>query len=237
MRAYRDSVDIVAAILKAAETGASLTSIMLYANLNYLLVKKYLKIAADGGLLKYNGQCYEITQKGESYLKTHNDIQTINAQIQESMKTTAALKITLKQLLSGKEPLIKQEVQSQNEKPILSEVSPDFKRIDYDQFFQELLTLGFKPQNAAEITSWINIVKETKFSALLGKKPAVIKACLAYIGGKTLDGREIFAQRKIAVFYGLYPATVHKFFKRYLMILKRAKPDIFGLQEDFRLKQ
>jgi predicted transcriptional regulator len=227
--AHRDSANIVAAVLKAGETGAGITRLMISANLSYVLAKKYLKIATESGLLQHNRQRYETTEKGKRYLQTHNAIQTANLQIQELVKVVAYEKTMLRQLLSNMDPLIAQEEQSHKQAEItdLNKVPHKFKRIDYEQFLGELQSLGFKSEDAIEIISWINAIAETKISAFFGKKSVTIKACIAYIGGKLLNDQRILSQRDVARFYGLYPSTIQNSFKQYQVILEKAKPEVF----------
>jgi predicted transcriptional regulator len=222
----RDKIDIVAAVLKAAETGAGITHLFVSANLSYALTKKYLKIAIESGLLQPNGQLYEITEKGRRYLQAHGNIQTSNTQIQKLAKTVAYEKTKLRHLLSNKEQSMAPEEQSpeQDETLNLSNIPQTFKRIDYDQFLKELQSLGFKPKDAIEIISWINTIAETKISAFFGKKSVTIKACLTYIGRKLLKGQRILSQRDVARFYGLSPSTIQHSFKEYQEILEKAKP-------------
>jgi predicted transcriptional regulator len=228
---HRDSTNILASVLKAGETGAGITRLMISANLSYELAKKYLKIATESGLLQHNKKHYETTEKGKRYLQTQADIQTANLQIQELAKTVAYKKTMLRQLLSAIEPLMAQDEQSQkqDEIPKLNKDPHAFKRIDYEQFFQELKALGFKSEDAIEIISWINAIAETKFSVFFGKKSVTIKACIAYIGGKFLNDQKI-SQRDVARFYKVYPSTIQRSFKQYQDILEKAKPEIFKLQ-------
>ena len=230
VRTNRDNIDIVAAVLKAAETGAGVTRLMVSANLSHALTKKYLKITIESGLLQRNGQLYEITEKGRRYLQAYGNIQTSNIQIQELVKTAACQKTTLRQMLSNMEPSLAPEEQSpkQNETQALSNIPQTFKRINYDQFLQELQSLGFKPKDAIEIISWINTIAETKISAFFGKKSLTIKACLTYIGRKLLKGQRSLSQRDVARFYGVYPSTIQQSFKEYQEILEKAKPEVLN---------
>jgi len=81
-------------------------------------------------------------------------------------------------------------------------------RIDGNQFHRELRELGFTPEDAAEVASWIKLIGEFKIEArtsaafLSDKKSHVVKACLAYIRGKALNKPlyERFSMNKITLF-------------------------------------
>ena len=47
MSKHRESLDIVADVLRAASGGAGITRIMYTANLSYKLVERYLKLTSD----------------------------------------------------------------------------------------------------------------------------------------------------------------------------------------------
>ena len=67
MRKYRDSLEIVADILKAAILHSSKTGIMEAANLNWNNINSYVEIALGEGFLVDSNQKYETTEKGKSY--------------------------------------------------------------------------------------------------------------------------------------------------------------------------
>jgi len=65
---YRDSLDITAAVLEAADAGARKTRIMFQANLSYKILGKYLELAVDNGFLAFNNPNYEVTKTGQEFL-------------------------------------------------------------------------------------------------------------------------------------------------------------------------
>jgi predicted transcriptional regulator len=68
----RESVDIVADILRIAEEGSGKTKIMYRANLSYTLLSKYLHLVGCCGLLNNNAKRYTLTNKGITFLKKYD---------------------------------------------------------------------------------------------------------------------------------------------------------------------
>ena len=64
---YRDSLDLIAAVLGAASAGAGKTRIMFQANLSYKILSKYLELAVDNGFLTFNSPHYEVTKTGHEF--------------------------------------------------------------------------------------------------------------------------------------------------------------------------
>ena len=67
----RDRLSIIAAILEAANSGASKTHIMFMANLSFSLLEKYLDVVASAGFIRARGYRYELTERGREYLKQY----------------------------------------------------------------------------------------------------------------------------------------------------------------------
>ena len=65
----RDRLCIVAAILEAANSGASKTRIMLRANLSFNLLEKYLGVVLGAGFVREEGCRYVLTERGRGFLK------------------------------------------------------------------------------------------------------------------------------------------------------------------------
>ncbi len=65
----RDRLSIIAAILEAANSGASKTHIMFMANLSFSLLEKYLDVVVGAGFVRAKGYRYELTEHGREYLK------------------------------------------------------------------------------------------------------------------------------------------------------------------------
>ena len=68
---YRRRFDILADILKVAERGAKKTKIMYFANLSFVLLNKYLEDALHVGFLRFDGDEYLMTKKGEAFLERY----------------------------------------------------------------------------------------------------------------------------------------------------------------------
>ena len=83
MRRYRGKIDIVAAVLKAAEKGTCKTRIMKKANLSHALLKKYLKTALLNDLIRNEGAKYKITQHGTNFINTYNHFSKKTALLQK----------------------------------------------------------------------------------------------------------------------------------------------------------
>ena len=71
----RDRVSIVAAILEASGSGSTKTHIMLVSNLSFKLLKKYLAVVLNGGLVKLVGSKYVLTDQGWAFLKRYEIFQ------------------------------------------------------------------------------------------------------------------------------------------------------------------
>ena len=67
----RDRLSIVAAILEAANFGASKTRIMFQANLSFSLLEKYLGAAVSAGFVQPNSGRYELTELGREFLREY----------------------------------------------------------------------------------------------------------------------------------------------------------------------
>ena len=67
----RDRLSIVAAILDAANSGASKTRIMFSANLSFSLLEKYLDVTAKAGFVQVSDHKYVITESGRSFLREY----------------------------------------------------------------------------------------------------------------------------------------------------------------------
>ena len=71
MRKNRDRISIIAAILEAANSGSCKTHIMFDANLNFRVLKKYLKVALNYGLINQEEFKYKVTDNGRKYLEQY----------------------------------------------------------------------------------------------------------------------------------------------------------------------
>lgn len=67
----RDRVSIIAAILEAANSGATKTRIMFNANLSFMLLEKYLNLSVNACFIRVEGSTYKLTERGQEYLKQY----------------------------------------------------------------------------------------------------------------------------------------------------------------------
>ncbi len=67
----RNNLDIAADILRTAHSGARKTRIVYQANLNFKIVKRYLKTLIRNGLLLHDPPRYYTTPKGVTYLSRY----------------------------------------------------------------------------------------------------------------------------------------------------------------------
>lgn len=72
----RNDLDISADLLRVANTGAKKTRLVYLGNLNFKIVKAYLKRLMDNGLLIKEGDRYFTTDIGREFLVTYQEIQT-----------------------------------------------------------------------------------------------------------------------------------------------------------------
>lgn len=76
---YRSSTDIIDAILRSLDSGATRTRIMYRAYLSYSQLKEYLTFLEERQLLKYDeaSEIYTITEKGLRFTNAYNDIREL----------------------------------------------------------------------------------------------------------------------------------------------------------------
>lgn len=70
---YRGRLEIIVDILNVATKGAKKTRIMYIANLSYQLLEKYLEETVGLGFVCFGNNCYEVTDKGRTFLEKYND--------------------------------------------------------------------------------------------------------------------------------------------------------------------
>jgi predicted transcriptional regulator len=70
----RNDLDICADILRISKAGAKKTHIVYKANLNFEIVKKYLKRLIDNGFLsnQNNNRVYMTTERGSEFLEQYS---------------------------------------------------------------------------------------------------------------------------------------------------------------------
>ena len=73
----RNNLDITADILRTAHSGARKTRIVYQANLNFDIVKRYLKGLIQQGMLKHEPPRYYTTEKGVAYLSRYEALSSL----------------------------------------------------------------------------------------------------------------------------------------------------------------
>lgn len=89
MAKYRGRLEIIVDVLNVATKGAKKTKIMYIANLSYRLLEKYLEETVELGFMCFNNNCYEVTEKGRTFLEKYNDFssryQKIDSEFQKML--------------------------------------------------------------------------------------------------------------------------------------------------------
>jgi predicted transcriptional regulator len=86
MAKNRDKVDIIAALMQAANSGANKTNIMLRANLSYQLLEKYLGTAIRLSFIQQNNKIYVLTERGREFLNRYNLYLNEFVKVEKSVK-------------------------------------------------------------------------------------------------------------------------------------------------------
>jgi len=70
----RNNLDICADILRVARLGAKKTRIVYRANLNFKILKNYLQMLGDNGLMKHEDGFFITTSKGAQFLEQYSGL-------------------------------------------------------------------------------------------------------------------------------------------------------------------
>jgi predicted transcriptional regulator len=73
----RNNLDICADILQVSQSGAKKTHIVYKANLNFMIVKKYLSNLIEKGFIEKNDKLYFTTNKGINFLESYEEFSSI----------------------------------------------------------------------------------------------------------------------------------------------------------------
>mgnify|MGYP000129569645 FL=1 len=83
-RGHRDSIDIVADILRASLGGAKKTQLMYHCNLSFRQLESYLNLLLDRDLLRCrtvessrSSIIFEITEKGQEFLRSYKILKSL----------------------------------------------------------------------------------------------------------------------------------------------------------------
>ncbi len=71
----RCKLDIVIEILDVISNGTTKTKIVYEANLNFNIATKYLDLLQEKKFIRKNGNMYEITGEGQTFLKKAKELQ------------------------------------------------------------------------------------------------------------------------------------------------------------------
>lgn len=91
----RSRIDLIAAILSAANGGSTKTRIMSTANMSYKILQKYLDAAISMDFLQIKNMRYYLTEKGRECLNQYNHVKEREIQIQKAFKELNAEKALL----------------------------------------------------------------------------------------------------------------------------------------------
>ena len=87
---YRRRFEIIADILRVAGQGSKKTKIMYFANLSYLLLKKYLDDTLRVGLLKFDGEGYAVTDRGKAFLERFTEFSSRSARVRQDVASLSS---------------------------------------------------------------------------------------------------------------------------------------------------
>ncbi|MEE8570178.1 MAG: winged helix-turn-helix domain-containing protein [Candidatus Bathyarchaeia archaeon] len=73
----RNNLDICADILQVAQPGARKTQIVYKANLNFMIVKKYLRNLIENGFIEKFDKLYYTTNKGVNFIESYEEFSSV----------------------------------------------------------------------------------------------------------------------------------------------------------------
>jgi len=73
----RNNLDICADILQVAQPGARKTQIVYKANLNFMIVKKYLRNLIENGFIEKLDKLYYTTNKGVNFIESYEEFSSV----------------------------------------------------------------------------------------------------------------------------------------------------------------
>jgi predicted transcriptional regulator len=105
----RRSLDIARDILLIVRVRMKKTRIMYQANLSFVQVKKYLHKLLEKGLLRYDGDCYLITEKGAEFLELYDEYIESCKKLELNLKQNDKDRLMLEHMCSNANPACKTE--------------------------------------------------------------------------------------------------------------------------------
>ena len=227
MRAYRESVDIMASLLEAAPYRphrSPLTQMFKATSLNSAYFRKYLEYALLADFLTSSNGNFEITEKGQLFLQKYKEISQNN--IDTLKNERYKLTLTFKNKKSPPSQSMRPEQEPTVEIQV-KDLKSDFHRLDAKKYYNELITFGFQPQEATKIIASLNIINRSNPTFFSGKKINLIKACLAYTYAKIsyapFDPPRTLKECKIAQYFGTTERSIQIIFKKYMSIIQESQ--------------
>ena len=101
MAKYRDRLNIIADILGVAGSGARKTKIMYFANLSYGLLEKYLDETVGSGFLRFEGDCYAVTEKGQEFLEKYSAFSRRSSEVERESRSVCLEREALRKMCEG----------------------------------------------------------------------------------------------------------------------------------------
>jgi predicted transcriptional regulator len=96
---YRRRFEIIADVLSSAANGANKkTRIMYAANLSHTLLEKYLDETLNLGLLRLGEDGYEVTEKGQAFLKKYEHFSSRFSKLQKEMQAAISERRELEEM-------------------------------------------------------------------------------------------------------------------------------------------
>ncbi len=196
------------------------------ANLNFYGVNSYLDVALSSGFLVVSNHNYEITEKGkmvlEKYLELTNNLNEVKRSLEKIKEEKKALENVVDSKINKK--MNEEEISiEKKDKPPIIKIS--FERINPQEFYGELTTLGFSKVAAMEIISWIDLIyKKDKF-LLMGKTASVIKACLACNGAVILGASNV-TRYTVRLFFKVDYHSIQSSYKAFRQLVLEEKPEL-----------
>jgi predicted transcriptional regulator len=86
----RNNLDICADILQVSQSGAKKTQIVYKANLNFMIVKKYLGNLIDKGFIEKYDKLYFTTNKGVNFLESYEEFSLVAGTSDDKIRMVSA---------------------------------------------------------------------------------------------------------------------------------------------------
>ena len=114
---YRGRLEIIVDVLNVAANGAKKTRIMYIANLSYQLLEKYLEETVGLGFMCFSNNCYEVTEKGRTFLEKYSDFSTRYQKVDSEFQRMLFERETLEKLCSPARAIAVRSVSQRRQRP------------------------------------------------------------------------------------------------------------------------